>query len=226
MAVDVKQVFDHAAADYDRNRRQLVPCFDEFYGTALALIPYSRNASFRLLDLGAGTGLVSALVAEAFPNVQLTLVDISAEMLSKARQRFANRPDVRFEVIDLEHQHLDGQFDVAISALALHHIEPNHLRPMFRSVYEVLVSGGKLINADQTLGTTPENERKYAQAWLEGVKAKGSTDADVDAALERMKADKTATLEDQLRALREAGFDHVDCWYKNYRFAVYSGEKL
>ncbi len=97
---------------------------------------------------------------------------------------------------------------------------------MFRSVYEVLVSGGKLINADQTLGTTPENERKYAQAWLEGVKAKGSTDADVDAALERMKADKTATLEDQLRALREAGFDHVDCWYKNYRFAVYSGEKL
>ncbi|MFN8452634.1 MAG: hypothetical protein U0521_29520 [Anaerolineae bacterium] len=32
MSVDAKTVFDNAAADYDRLRRQLVPHFDDFYG--------------------------------------------------------------------------------------------------------------------------------------------------------------------------------------------------
>jgi tRNA (cmo5U34)-methyltransferase len=40
-----------------------------------------------------------------------------------------------------------------------------------------------------------------------------------------MKADKTSTLEDQMAWLRAAGFTDVDCWYKQYRFAVYSGRK-
>ncbi|MCZ2096583.1 MAG: hypothetical protein LC121_10010 [Anaerolineae bacterium] len=53
MAVDVRQIFDNAAADYDRLRRQLVPNFDDFYGTALERIPYMQDATFRVLDQGA-----------------------------------------------------------------------------------------------------------------------------------------------------------------------------
>ncbi len=87
------------------------------------------------------------------------------------------------------------------------------------------MSGGLFINADQTLGTSAANEARYAQAWLDAIRANGSTEADIAAALERLKADKTATLEDQLAALRGAGFSEVDCWYKRYRFAVYSGRK-
>src|SRR5450432_4054008 len=158
--VDVKQIFDHAAADYDRPRRQLVPDFDAFYGAVLELIPYPKTAQFRVLDLGAGTGLLSALVSEAFPNAQFTLADISAEMLSKAQARFQSRPGNRYEVVDLENEPLTGQYDVAVSALALHHIALPQLNQVFRKVYGVLDTGGLLINADQTLGTTVENEQK------------------------------------------------------------------
>ena len=94
-----------------------------------------------------------------------------------------------------------------------------------RHSYDALEKGGHFINADQTLGTTPENEEKYAQAWFNGAKAKGCTDRDIEVAIERMKADKTATLQNQLNWLSEVGFVQVDCWYKNYRFAVYSGQK-
>ena len=38
-----------------------------------------------------------------------------------------------------------------------------------------------------------------------------------------MAEDHPATLEVQLAWLREVGFRHVDCWYKNGRFAVFSG---
>lgn len=225
MPADVKQIFDHAAADYDRLRRQLVPYFDDFYGTVLEHIPYPSDASFRVLDLGAGTGLLSALVAGAFPNAHLTLADISEEMLGRARQRFANRLNVDYLILNFEREPLTGQYDVAVSALALHHVTPAHLVDVFRKVNAVLVSGGTFINADQTLGTTGTTEQRYDQAWRNAAKALGSTDADIGAAVERMKADQTATLEDQLGWLRAAGFDHVDCWFKRYRFAVYSGTK-
>jgi tRNA (cmo5U34)-methyltransferase len=60
----VAALFDEAAAEgYDRARRQLVPPFDDFYGTVVESIPYEPEAAIRVLDLGAGTGLLSALVA-------------------------------------------------------------------------------------------------------------------------------------------------------------------
>ena len=225
MSVDVRQVFDDAAADYDRLRRQLVPHFDDFYGTALACIPYTQDASFRVLDLGAGTGLLTAMVGVAFPHTHLTLADISSEMLARARERFASRSHVEYLTLDFEREPLTGRYDVAVSALALHHVTPANLVGVFRQVYGVLESGGTFINADQTLGTTPATEQTYARAWEAAVRAQGSTGTDIRAAQERMKADRTATLEDQLRWLREAGFDDVDCWYKRHRFAVYSGRK-
>ena len=61
--VNVKTLFDGAAAGHDRARRQLVPSFDDFYGAVVGEIPYEREVDVRVLDLGVGTGLLSALVA-------------------------------------------------------------------------------------------------------------------------------------------------------------------
>jgi trans-aconitate methyltransferase len=40
-----------------------------------------------VLDLGAGTGLFSALIAYSFPGARITLLDVSDEMLARARER-------------------------------------------------------------------------------------------------------------------------------------------
>ncbi len=223
--MDVKTVFSTVATDYDRTRRQLVPDFDNFYGTALELIPCAADQDIRVLDVGAGTGLFAALIGQAFPNARLTLVDFSPQMLDQARQRFADRANVVYRTLDFERDPIPSEYDVAISALALHHTPQPNLEGVFRKIYGTLVSGGIFINADQTLGTTNANETRYMQAWLKAIRANGSTDPDIAAALERLKLDKTATLENQLAWMRQAGFVDVDCWFKHYRFAVYSGRK-
>jgi len=224
--MNAKTVFDHHAAQYDALRRQLVPHFDDFYGMALDQIPYPHDATIRILDLGAGTGLLSSLAAAVFPNASFTLADISTEMLARARERFAGRPNFEYRVIDLEREPLTGAYEVAFSSLALHHLEHAQLAAGFRKTYDVIVPGGVFINADQTLGTSAENAERYRQHWTADVIAQGTNEADLQAAVERMKVDKTATLEDQMAWLRQAGFSHVDCWYKHYRMAVYSGRKL
>jgi len=223
--MDAKTVFDNHASGYDVLRRKLVPHFDDFYGMALEQIPYPQDAAIRILDLGAGTGLLSALAAEVFPNARFTLADISTEMLGKARERFAGKANFQYLVIDLEREALTGEYEVAFSSLALHHLEHALLAQVFRKAYEVIVPGGAFINADQTLGTSAENEKRYQARWEADVIAQGTAEADLAAAIERLKVDKTATLADQMAWLREAGFVEVECWYKWYRMAVYSGRK-
>ncbi len=77
MDPSVKDLFDAVAGDYDRERRQLIPCFDDFYGMALSLVE-SDHPSPRILDLGAGTGLFSGMVLHKHPHARLTLMDLKA----------------------------------------------------------------------------------------------------------------------------------------------------
>lgn len=223
---DIQTLFDNAAQSYDQTRRRYIPNFDEFYGTALTLIPHPPNAAIRVLDLGAGTGLLAALVAAAYPDAAITLSDISPEMLAQARNRFADAPDrFTFQVKDYIHEPFDGEYDVVVSALSLHHTAWDALPQLFRRIFDVLTPGGIFINADQILGATPENEAAYEANWQRRIRELGCTEEEVALAVERMKADRTAPLQEQLTWLTAAGFAHVECWYKDYRFAVYSGVK-
>ena len=87
MANTVQHAFDIAAEDYDRTRRRLVPGFDDFYRAAIDLIRFPRERALKVLDLGAGTGLMAAFIAYSFPNARITMVDISNEMVERARAR-------------------------------------------------------------------------------------------------------------------------------------------
>jgi tRNA (cmo5U34)-methyltransferase len=63
--VSVGALFGGAARDYDRARRQLVLGFDRFYGAVLESVPFAEEREIKVLDLGAGTGLLSAMVAKS-----------------------------------------------------------------------------------------------------------------------------------------------------------------
>lgn len=60
----VKQAFDSSAREYDHLRRQLIPCFDDFYGMVVRQMPFDPSANAAVLDLGAGTGLLSGLLLQ------------------------------------------------------------------------------------------------------------------------------------------------------------------
>jgi tRNA (cmo5U34)-methyltransferase len=227
VGVSVGAMFDGAAAGYDRARRQLVPDFDDFYGTIVDALPYEQDAAFRVLDIGAGTGLLSALVARAFPRARITLVDVSPEMLEVARRRFTGESS-RFElrVMDYERETLAGGYDAVVSALSIHHLDASGKRKLFRKVYDVLCDGGVFVNADQVLGPTQEIEARYRETWLWQVRERGVSEEDLASALMRMREDRMSTLDEQSTWLVEAGFQGVDCLYQNYySFAVYGGRK-
>lgn len=224
--MNIQQAFDIAAADYDNLRRTLIPCFDDFYKTAVEIIPFKYNAPLKILDLGAGTGLYSGMVQAVFSNAEFTLLDLAPEMLEKAKARFSKMgKSPKILMGDYIKTDLGGAYDLIISALSVHHLADTDKKRLYQQIYNLLNPGGMFINADQVLGKTPNIEKLYRQKWLDSVCAQGISQEDLKAAQKRMEYDRMTPLDRQLAWLEVAGFQDVDCWYKNFSFAVFGGYK-
>ena len=218
--------FDASAAGYDAARARLVPCLERIYGTAVGLLPFADDAPVRVLDLGAGTGLLAARVLERYPRARLTLVDIAAAMLALARVRLAaaaHAPEI--VVADYAVRELGGPYDAIVSALSIHHCDDAAKRDLFRRCRDALEPGGLFVNADQVAGPTPALEEAYDRAWLAAVHRAGATEDEIAEARIRMAEDRCVPLAVQLDWLAAAGFADVDCWFKDGRFAVYAGRR-
>lgn len=228
----VSSFFDAAAGSYDEGRRRLVPCFDDFYGTAVEVAaPALRAAAAAgrtpaVLDLGAGTGLLSLLVHAAVPAVRVTLVDASPAMLAVAAGNLAGRGVAHETVVaDLVDPLPGGPYDAVVSALAIHHLDDPAKCDLFRRVGAALVPGGVFVNAEQVAGPTRTLDRWYGEVWLAQITGLGSDPVEIAAARKRMAFDRPASVEAQCGWLREAGFVDVDCFFKAWRFAVFGGRR-
>jgi tRNA (cmo5U34)-methyltransferase len=173
----------------------------------------------RVLDVGAGTGLLTAAVAESYPDARFELLDGSAEMLAEARERLGERV-LAVHVQDMADGLPAGPFDAVVSALAIHHLADDDKRVLFGRIHDVLRPGGVFVNAEQVLGPTPELADLYRKRWAQMCRDLGASDTELAGALERRRHDRCADVGSQLAWLRECGFPTADCIYKFWEDAV------
>jgi tRNA (cmo5U34)-methyltransferase len=214
--------FSAHATEYTALRRRLVPRYDAFYGSAvdaLALGSTPAAPPTRILDLGAGTGLLTAWVSEAFGDARFDLLDGSAEMLAEARGRLAGVVD-RVFVQDMAGALPEGPYDAVISALAIHHLADLDKQALFGRVCTILAPGGVFVNAEQVAGPTPGLAALYRQRWAADAVSQGASAVELADAQRRREHDRCADVESQLRWLREAGFETADCTYKYWESAT------
>jgi tRNA (cmo5U34)-methyltransferase len=223
MSDSAPQIFDRHAADYDAQRRRLIPPFDAFYGIAVGALDLLAGPPKRILDLGAGTGLLARMVAGAQPQAQLTLLDGAPAMLDQARGVLGDGAD--YVVADLADPLPEGPWCAIVSALAIHHLEHPEQAELLRRVHAALAPGGIFVNAEQVEGPTPALSEAYADWHHRRVLEAGGSEAEWEAAVERMRADRRVPVGTFLGWLRDAGFADVDCLFKDHRFAVMVGRR-
>lgn len=217
-----RAVFDATAATYDRDRMKLIPGHETFYAAALELIP---TDAMNIVELGAGSGLFSAMLRAAFPEAHLTLIDFSENMLALARQRLGDDPRLTYSLADYTTEPLPPNADAIVSSLSIHHLEDDRKRALLPHIFTALRPGGLFINADHIAGPTPRLEETYQLRWLADVRALGATEQQIADSLFRQQEDRRTPVAAQLAWLRDAGFTNVDCWYKHSSFAVMSGTR-
>jgi len=102
---------------------------------------------FEVLELGCGTGLFLDLVAET--GASLHGLELSMDLLAQARQRLANRVNVRLLCGNAEQMPFPAdRFDAVYGSSVLHHLD---LDRALLEVHRVLRPGGRLVFAEPNI---------------------------------------------------------------------------
>lgn len=110
----------------------------------------------RVLELGVGTGETARRVLAAHPAAVLVGVDGSTEMLSAARAALPS------ERVDLRPGRLEdplptGGFDLVVSVLAVHHLQPDGKKALFRRIAAAVSARGRFVLGDVVVPERPED---------------------------------------------------------------------
>lgn len=153
-----EEFFASASGQWDQMRSELFG--DRFHLHALLALV---DPSITVGDLGCGTGQVSELLA---PHVaKVVAVDGSTDMVQAARKRLKTLPQVEVRRGDMEALPIDdGQLDVAIVALVLHHV-PEPARAL-AEVRRVLKGDGRIMIVDMLSHDRVEYQQQMGHVWL------------------------------------------------------------
>ncbi len=222
--MNTKEQFSKISKMYDSQRRNLIPCFGEFYNTAVnALKSLPENA--RIIDLGCGTGILAAKVLERLPFAEIECSDISDKMLEVAKKRFGENKNLSFKVADFTKPDLPhNAYNAVVSALAIHHIENPQKQALYNNIYASLKEGAIFVNAEQILGKDQFEIKRNAQA-REDLILKYMTPEEAAVARTRLKCDRCATILENINMLQNAGFKNCKCVFEYLDFAVICAEK-
>ena len=84
-----------------------------------------------------------------FEDYYVSTTDFAEEMLSVAKKRFENVPNVKYEISDYSKKLPKGTSDLVLSALSIHHLEHGQKKVLFKIIHESLSDGGTFVNYDQ-----------------------------------------------------------------------------
>lgn len=220
--MDIREEFNSIADKYDVNRRKFIPCFDEFYRGTTAFIAAVIPPPRRVLDLGAGTGLLSYYWMEQFPDAVYTLADVAGSMLDVARERFREKENVKYVASDYANDFSLEGYDTVISALSIHHLDDEGKRHLFTRIYNALPAGGVFVNYDQFCADNGKINDWVSSYWESKVVHSGLEKEDLSRWRERQKLDKECSVAREIEMLNGDGllFNTAECVYMAGKFAV------
>ena len=216
----IEKQFNSIAKDYDSQRKCFIPCFDDYYTRSISLLKSYNDKFNTILDLGAGTGLLTMEIYKLYNKAHFTLIDVSNDMLEVARKRFEGLNNFDFIAGNYTENIPADTYDLICSALSIHHLENNDKVKLYTNIYANLEKSGCFINLDQFRAKSGKIDTLYNEWWCDYVGNSGITAEEKTAWLERRKLDRENSIEETVDILRAVGFNDVECIYSFMKFGV------
>ena len=183
-----RSFFNEKIDEYDLSHQ-------EFMETKKNLTDSLDKDTKRVLDLGASTGLELIHLFEVFPNMEVTVIDITENMLTELKKRsFGDK--VKTICGDFFEVDFGKDYDAVISTSALHHFKQAEKDVLYKKIYDCLKENGQFINCDKIALTQEiEDEQLY----------------EIEYEFDKYKhIDTPLTVEHEIEVLKGVGFKDIE----------------
>jgi len=219
--------------------RGAIPFAREQFAVMVEIVANGRQPLRRFLDLGAGDGILSAVLLARYPAAEPVLVDFSLPMLAAAKERLApHTSQPTFLEADLatpawrESVTTYAPFDAVVSSFAIHHLEDERKRALYGELLDLLTPGGTFAHIEHVAPDAPWMASAFEEAmidaiWEYGRRSDSALTRDAAAAAYASRLDRDANrlapLDAQCAWLRDAGYIQVTAPFRWYEIAVFGG---
>ncbi|MCK4564833.1 MAG: methyltransferase domain-containing protein [Verrucomicrobia bacterium] len=140
--------FSAAAETYDRHARPQLALAQ----SVVAVLPEMYPE--QILELGSGTGQLTRLLVERFPEVPIDAIDVAEKMVAHSRAKFKRFPQISWIVGDAQTYWGGDRYPLIVSSSALHWV--SDLRKTCENIFQSLEPGGTFALGMMLQGTLKE----------------------------------------------------------------------
>ncbi|MCL2773539.1 MAG: methyltransferase domain-containing protein [Oscillospiraceae bacterium] len=173
---------------------------DELYERIANLVDID-STSPKLLDLGCGTGLELERLFTKYPDMNVTGIDLSSEMLNKLKNKYKDK-NINLICGSYFDINFGSDYDVVLSTYSLHHFNETEKLLIYKKVYDSMKSGRLYIEGDKNAKT--EELQQFHLSELERLKKEQNVS---DGSFYHY--DTPLTVENQIKLLKLAGFTNI-----------------
>jgi malonyl-CoA O-methyltransferase len=144
----IEKRFSAAAETYDRHARPQLALAQ----AVISMLPEMYPE--QILELGSGTGQLTRLLAERFPDVIIDAVDVAEKMVRHSQARFKRFPQINWIIGDAQTFRSEAPYPLIASSSALHWVAD--LPAACRNIFRCLEPGGIFALGIMLQGTLQE----------------------------------------------------------------------
>lgn len=228
---EIRQRFDAEVDCYSNLETGQVATVDALL--AMSLVAESASVTTphakELLDVGCGGGNYSLKLLQSLPNLNVTLVDLSQQMLDCATRRIRPQTLGTVAAIHSDMRELDlGQerFDIILASAVLHHLRTDaEWRSIFQKFFAAIRPGGSIWIFDLIESPIPEIQAIHWRRYGEYLTSVGGESYRDELFARIIREDTPRPIVFQLDLLREVGFREVEILHKHACYAAFGAVK-
>lgn len=186
-------------------------------------------AATHLLDLGCGGGNYAVKVALLLSEINCTLIDLSLNMLAKAKDRVSEIISGNVFTLQGDYREIplgENKYDIVTAGTTLHHLRnDSEWELVFTKIYQALKPGGTFWINDIVINESDPINHLMMEGWINSMRQQIDED-DIKMYLERYEAEDTPqTLSYQLELMKKVGFSKTLVLHKHFNFATFGAIK-
>jgi tRNA (cmo5U34)-methyltransferase len=212
------------AGVFDDMVNRSVPYYEEMQRMIAELASNHFQEGANIYDLGCSTGTTMIHMDPFIPeHIQFVGVDDSPSMLEKCKNKLEaagfKRP-VKLEVADLNVKVDIANAGVVVLCLTLQFVRPINREKLIKTIHAGMNPGGAVIIMEKILAEDSSFNRDFIKYYYDMKRRNNYSEMEISQKREALENVLIPyKLSENITLLREAGFSHVEVFFKWYNFA-------